>query len=126
LEVEFDLNTLRLQSKKAESVIWEKKLVEGSHRSSMYGVILAHSLEEVETKTKALKALSSVSEVQSVRSLLPSDQEQKVGLLRQIKPFLAEQGHLLVCSNLWIRRSWTRFLAGSVSRCSIQAPLNGA
>ncbi len=88
-KVEFDLNTLRLQSKRAESVIWERKLVEGSHRSSMYGVILAHSLEEVERKTKALKMLPTVSEVQSVMSLLPSDQEQKIATLRQIKPLLA-------------------------------------
>jgi uncharacterized protein len=88
-KVGFDLNTLKLQSEKAESVIWEKKLIESSHRSSMYGVILAHSLEEVERKTNALKALPTVSEVQSVKSLLPSDQEKKINLLRQTKPLLA-------------------------------------
>jgi hopanoid biosynthesis associated RND transporter like protein HpnN len=93
-EVGFDLNMLRLQSKRAESVIWEKRLVESSHRSSMYGVILAHSLEEVGRKTKALKTLSTVSEVQSVTSLLPTDQEEKIGTLRQIKPLLDGIGPL--------------------------------
>jgi hypothetical protein len=93
-EVEFDLNTLRLQSKKAESVIWERKLVEGSHRPSMYGVILTHSLEEVERKTKVLKTLPTVSEVQSVMSLLPSDQERKIAILRQVTPLLAGIGPL--------------------------------
>ena len=59
----FDLNMLRLQSKRAESVIWERKLVEGSQRASIYGVILAHSLGEVDEKTRALAALPTVSDV---------------------------------------------------------------
>jgi predicted RND superfamily exporter protein len=58
----------------------------------MYGVILAQSLEEAERKTKALKVLPTVSEVQSVKSLLPSDQEEKIRLLREIKPLLAGIG----------------------------------
>ncbi len=93
-EVKFDLNTLRLQSKRAESVIWEKKLVESSHRPSMYGVILVHSLEEIKRKTKALEALPTVRDVQSVLSLLPSDQEEKIRTLRQIEPLVAGIGLL--------------------------------
>jgi predicted RND superfamily exporter protein len=60
----------------------------------MYGIILARSLEEVERKTKAIKELPTVSEVQSVMSLLPADQEQKIATLRQIKPLLAGIGPL--------------------------------
>jgi hopanoid biosynthesis associated RND transporter like protein HpnN len=93
-KVQFDLNTLRLQSKRAESVIWEKKLVEGSRRSSMYGVILAHSLDEVRKKTKALEALPTVREVQSALTLLPSDQQEKIRTLRQIKPLIEGIGPL--------------------------------
>ncbi|HME42175.1 MAG TPA: MMPL family transporter [Syntrophorhabdales bacterium] len=93
-KVEFDLNTLRLQSKRAESVIWEKKLVESSHRPSMYGVLLAHSLEEIKKKTEALEALPTVREVQSVLGLLPSDQEEKIRTLRQIKPLVDGIGPL--------------------------------
>jgi hopanoid biosynthesis associated RND transporter like protein HpnN len=90
--VAFDLNMLHLQSKKAESVVWEKKLLEGSERSSMYGAILARSLEEVREKTSALKRLPTVSEVQSVVSLLPEDQEAKMALLREMKPLIAGLG----------------------------------
>jgi hopanoid biosynthesis associated RND transporter like protein HpnN len=93
-KVRFDLNMLRLQSKRAESVLWEKRLVEGSRRSSMSGVILARSLEEVREKTVALKALPTVSEVQSIESLLPSEQKEKIESLRQIKPLLARIGSL--------------------------------
>jgi hopanoid biosynthesis associated RND transporter like protein HpnN len=90
--VAFDLNMLNLQSRGAESVVWEKKLVEGSKRSSIYGAILARSLEEVREKTLALKALPTVSEVQSVMSLLPENQEAKIPILREMKPLLAGVG----------------------------------
>jgi hopanoid biosynthesis associated RND transporter like protein HpnN len=90
--VAFDLNMLHLQSRGAESVIWEKKLLEGSERSSMYGAILASSLEEVRQKTLALKGLPTVSEVQSVQSLLPEDQETKIHLLKEMKPLITGLG----------------------------------
>jgi uncharacterized protein len=88
--VTFDLNMLRLQSKSAESVIWEMKILNDSKRSSMYGAVVAHSFEEVARKAKALESLPSVSEVQSVATLLPHDQEDKIRLVRQLVPLLPE------------------------------------
>jgi uncharacterized protein len=88
--VTFDLNMLKLQSKSAESVIWEMKILNDSKRSSMYGALLAHSQEEVERKAKALESLPSVSEVQSTASLLPHDQEEKLRLVKQLAPLLPE------------------------------------
>ena len=81
--VRFDLNMLHLQSPKVESVIWEKKLLEGSELSSLYGEIVARSLQEVRQKTKALESLPSVSRVESVDTLLPQDQEEKIVLLAE-------------------------------------------
>jgi uncharacterized protein len=86
--VTFDLNMLRLQSKSAESVIWEMKILNESKRSSMYGAALARSLEEVDKKAKALESLPSVSEVQSAASLVPRDQEEKMSLVKQLEPLL--------------------------------------
>ncbi len=86
-KVKFDLNTLQLQSKKAESVIWEKRLIKASHRSGMYGVILVHSVEDIKKKGDALMALPAISEVQSVLNFLPSDQQKKIALLRRMKTF---------------------------------------
>ena len=88
--VTFDLNMLRLQSRGAESVIWEMKILNESKRSSMYGAVVAHSMDEVERKVKALKSLRSVSEVQSVASILPEDGGAKIDLIRQIGPLLPE------------------------------------
>ncbi|HSR10700.1 MAG TPA: MMPL family transporter [Thermodesulfobacteriota bacterium] len=90
-KVRFDLNMLHLQSPKVESVIWEKKLLEGSGISSIYGEVLAHSLEEVRQKTGALKTLPGVSRVESIDTLLPANQEEKLAFLRQMKPDL---GHI--------------------------------
>lgn len=93
-KVGFDLNLLRLQSPKAESVIWEKKLIRDSGYLSMYGEVIARSLEEVRQKTKALENLPTVSKVESVDSLLPHDQQEKIEILKRLEPLLAGIGPL--------------------------------
>jgi predicted RND superfamily exporter protein len=91
-KVSFDLNMLRLQSQVAESVIWEKKLMDESDRSSIYGSVLARSPEEIREKTVLLEGLESVSEARSVESLLPEEQEEKIKFLRGMKPLLEGVG----------------------------------
>ena len=87
-KVRFDLNMLHLQSKTAESVIWENKLIQGSRYASIYGVLFAHSFKEIDEKTRAAERLPTVSKVNSVKNVLPSDQERKIGILREMKPLL--------------------------------------
>jgi uncharacterized protein len=91
--VEFDGNVLRLQAEGTESVDWELKIIRQSERSIIYGVILAESLDEVRTKTKALEALPSVSKVESIAMLIPENQERKLLLARELRPFLAGVDH---------------------------------
>ena len=98
-KIRFDLNMLHLQSRRSESVIWEKRLIEDSKRSSMYGAVFARSFEEVEKKTKALEVLPSVSRVDSVVSLLPPNQKEKIDLLREMKPLLSGIGPLRSLGN---------------------------
>jgi uncharacterized protein len=86
--VSFDLNMLHLQSKSAESVNWEMKLLKGSERSSMYGAVLASSLEEVRRKSQALKTLPTVSELHSIDTLLPEDQDEKIRTLKELQTLL--------------------------------------
>lgn len=88
--ITFDLNMLNLQSKHSESVIWEKKMLEDSKRSSMYGAVFAHSLDEVRAKGKALEALPTVSKVRSIQTVMPQDQQEKIQILGQLKPFLPD------------------------------------
>ena len=88
--VTFDLNMLNLQSKDAESVVWEKKMLEDSKRSSMFGAVFANSLEEVKEKSRRLEELPTVSKVQSIETVLPQDQRAKIEILSQLKPFLPD------------------------------------
>jgi hypothetical protein len=86
--VHFDLNMLNLQAPNVESVIWEKKLLEGSETSSIYGEIMAPDLEEVRKKTKELEELSTVSRIESIETLLPRHQERKIAVLKKIRPIM--------------------------------------
>ncbi len=82
--VRFDLNPLRLQSKNAESVYWEKVVVEHSDRSILSAAVITDSPEEVMSESAKFKALWAVSGVDNVFSLLPDDQDQKIPVLRSI------------------------------------------
>jgi len=84
--VYFDLNPLRLQTTNAESVIWAKTLMENSQRSSLFASSFATSPEEVRAKARAFEALPAVAEVESVFSLLPGNQDEKIPLLRSLEP----------------------------------------
>jgi uncharacterized protein len=90
MKVQFDLNPLRLQPANAEAVVWEKALIANSERSALSAATLATSIEEANKKTRAFLKLPSVSEVESIFSLLPQDQEEKIGLLRALVPMVPE------------------------------------
>jgi uncharacterized protein len=83
-KVDFDLNPLRLQTANAESVVWEKKLIENSQRSPLSAAVFAASAEEVHTKSKTLEALRSVAGVESIFSILPQNQQEKIPILRSL------------------------------------------
>ena len=86
--LKFDLNMLHLQSTSAESVIWENKLIQGSRYASIYGVLFAHSLAQIDRLTKAVERLPTVSKVNSIESVLPCDQEAKLHMLQGLRPVL--------------------------------------
>lgn len=88
--VRFDLNMLHLQSPEIESVIWEHRLLASSDVSSIFGEMLSPTLEEVRRKTGQIEKLPTVAKVESILDLLPSNQEEKLCKLRQLKPLLAD------------------------------------
>lgn len=92
--VKFDLNMLNIQAKNAESVIWEKRLLADSQRSSMYGAILVPNLKEVRQKSAALENINTVSEVHSILTLLPDNQKSKLTILKKLEPLLPASGNL--------------------------------
>ena len=90
--ITFDLNMLNLQSKGAKSVIWEHKLLDESDRSSMFGIVLADSPEQIRQKAEALEKLPTVSGTQNVLDMLPDNQENKLRMLREMGPLVTGIG----------------------------------
>jgi hypothetical protein len=88
--VQFDLNPLRLQSKNAESVYWEKVLVENSDRSILSAALVTDSPEQAKGESAKFGELKTVSEVDSIFSLLPEKQEKKIPVLKSIALLIPE------------------------------------
>jgi hopanoid biosynthesis associated RND transporter like protein HpnN len=79
--VRFDYNLLHLQAPGTESVAWERRILESAHRSGFAALATATSLEELRARRDAFAKLPSVSEVDSVLLLIPSDQPQKLRII---------------------------------------------
>ena len=89
-KVETDFNLLRLQSEETESVIWARRIFDSTKHSVLVGNLMAGSRDEVERKVAALSRLSSVEKVDSILSVLPTDQEHKRSLIMALAPLLAD------------------------------------
>jgi len=85
----FDYNLLNLQAHGTESVEWEKRIIANSERSSRDALATAPTPEEAMRKAEAFKALSSVETVESVASLIPSGQSERINLVRSLQPLLS-------------------------------------
>jgi hopanoid biosynthesis associated RND transporter like protein HpnN len=89
LSVKFDYNLLNLQSRKTESVVWERRILETAGRSGFAALASAGSLEELRTKHMAFAKLGTVSEVDSALLLVPDDQPEKRKIIADIAPVVA-------------------------------------
>ena len=88
--VRFDLNPLRLQSRNAESVYWEKVLVDNSERSILSAAVITDSPDQARAESAKLRALPTVTEVDDIFSLLPENQQEKIPVLRSIALLVPE------------------------------------
>ena len=82
--VSFDYNLLNLQANDTESVVWERKAAAAAGRSVFAALSTATSLPELEAKQAAFERLPSVSDVQSVLSVLPDRHAEKLALLQRL------------------------------------------
>jgi hopanoid biosynthesis associated RND transporter like protein HpnN len=80
----FDYNLLNLQADGTESVAWERKAAAAAGRSVFAALSTAGSLAELEARQMAFARLPSVSDVQSVVSVLPDQQTEKLLLLTRL------------------------------------------
>src|SRR5256712_12470946 len=86
--VSFDYNLLHLQARGTESVDWEERILRSAGRSGFVAPSTAGSLDELRQRVAAFEALDSVSEVESVLSLIPAHQEAKAKILAEIAPIV--------------------------------------
>lgn len=89
-KVRFDYNLLHLQNRKMESVKVLHDLFRVSQNSTLFASVVAKNLAEARVLEKRLAALPSVAKVESITSLLPADQEQKLPIVRRIQASLRE------------------------------------
>jgi hopanoid biosynthesis associated RND transporter like protein HpnN len=82
--VGFDYNLLNLQADGTESVVWERKAAAAAGRSVFAALSTATSLPELEAKQAAFQRLRTVSDVQSVLSVLPDRQAEKLAVLQRL------------------------------------------
>jgi hopanoid biosynthesis associated RND transporter like protein HpnN len=82
--VGFDYNMLNLQADGTESVVWERKAAAAAGRSVFAALSTATSLPELEDRQAAFQRLPSVSDVQSVLSVLPDRQSEKMAVLQRL------------------------------------------
>jgi hopanoid biosynthesis associated RND transporter like protein HpnN len=83
---QFDYNLLNLQAHGTESVTWEYRLLAAADRSSWYATSVATSLEELYRKKARFAALPAVERVESLASVLPANQEERLALVQTLAP----------------------------------------
>jgi hopanoid biosynthesis associated RND transporter like protein HpnN len=83
--VTYDHNLLHLQARGLESVKWELTLIDHTAGASWHALSYTTSPEEALALKARYEKLPEVSRVVEVASLIPRDQEYKVGLLRDIQ-----------------------------------------
>ena len=82
--VGFDYNVLNLQAEGTESVVWERRAAASAGRSVFAALSTATTLPELEAKQAAFQRLPAVSDVQSVLSVLPDRQAEKLAVLQRL------------------------------------------
>lgn len=88
--VSFDYNLLNLQAHGSESVEWEKRIIANSERSSWNALATASTPAEAMRKAAAFKTLPAVEVVESVASLIPEEQDERLALVRALQPVLSD------------------------------------
>ena len=86
--VAFDYNLLNLQAHGTEAVKYEMKVIENAERSAWSTAILSDSLDDAFRKHHALKQLPTVGKVESIASILPEKQDEKIEYIKTLSPIL--------------------------------------
>jgi hopanoid biosynthesis associated RND transporter like protein HpnN len=83
--VGYDHNLLNMQDQTLESVVWERKLIDRTAGTSWCALSVAASPEEALALKARYEKLPEVSRVAEVASLVPADQDRKLGQVRDVQ-----------------------------------------
>lgn len=86
--VRYDHNLLNLQNQDLESVRWERTLIDRTAGASWCALSIASTPAEALALKSRYEALPEVSRVVEVASLVPTGQDQKIGLVREVRASL--------------------------------------
>lgn len=89
LGVGFDDNLLHLQARGTESVVWEERTLATVGRSGVSAITSAATPAELQRKQEAFARLPSVAKVESLLTLVPDDQAEKIAIIGQFAPLVA-------------------------------------
>jgi hopanoid biosynthesis associated RND transporter like protein HpnN len=89
-KVRFDYNLLNMQSAGLPAVITEKKLIQSTDKSVLFGAVLADSAQEAEQLETRLLQLPSVASIDSMSQYLIEDPSTKLCLIGDIKAELKD------------------------------------
>ena len=87
--VPFDYDLRNMQSKGLPAVIFEKKLMDSTPRSVLFGAVVASNAQEAVRLQTLLTNLSTVADVDSIAPLLVQDQAPKLTRIDEIRRDLA-------------------------------------
>ncbi len=79
--VRFDQDILKLQATNVEAVRFENTLLHDSGRSSWFAVALAPTRDEANRAAAAFRQLPEVTDIETISSYIPDDQDHKRALL---------------------------------------------
>src|SRR6266581_1638071 len=88
-KVYFDYNLLHMQSEGLPAVVFEKKLIDSTPKSVLYGAVIVTNLPQAMALEQRIKKLPAVEDVESIAKYLPEDQVVKLAIIGDIKQSLA-------------------------------------
>ncbi len=85
----FDFNALKLMPPNKESTVYQLRMQEESDFSMACAMITSKDLQELKEKAEKIKALPTVSRVDSISNLIPDRQEEKARLIAGYRSYLS-------------------------------------
>lgn len=87
--LQFNFNALKLLPPGAESTIYQLRMQNESDFQMTCATIISGDLEDLKEKVEKIKALPTVSRVDSLADLIPDHQEEKARVIAGYRPYLS-------------------------------------